>query len=142
MTKSRWRTNKSRKNKLSSQKCAQRGVIKCCLSLVCGFILFGKWLRHPRPKESDLDVLGMSQKPRNIIMSAEIEILVENLAKAQEVGGKWIKGGRAGDDDGDGDDGDDGRICQVIQAPSPTHPGTTYPVRVSPHSDHGPPHRG
>ena len=26
-------------------------------------------------------------------------------------------------------------FCQAIQAPSPTHPGTTYPVRVSPHSD-------
>ena len=24
---------------------------------------------------------------------------------------------------------------QAIQAPSPTHPGTTYPVRLSPHSD-------
>ena len=27
-------------------------------------------------------------------------------------------------------------FCQAIQAPSPTHPWTTYPVRVSPHSDH------
>ena len=26
-------------------------------------------------------------------------------------------------------------FSQAIQAPSPTHPGTTYPVRVSPHSD-------
>ena len=26
-------------------------------------------------------------------------------------------------------------FCQAIQAPSPTHPGTTYPVRASPHSD-------
>ena len=32
---------------------------------------------------------------------------------------------------GGGDDCDDGIIFQAIQAPSPTCPGTTYPVRVS-----------
>ncbi len=46
-------------------------------------------------------------------------------------GGLW--GGGVG---GGGDGGGDGRIIsQAIQAPSPTCPGTTYPVRVSPHSD-------
>ncbi len=38
---------------------------------------------------------------------------------------------------GDDDSGGDGvRISQAIQAPSLTHPGTTYPVRVSPHTDY------
>ena len=34
-----------------------------------------------------------------------------------------------------GDDDYSGRLSQAILAPSPTRPGTTYPARVSPHSD-------
>ena len=72
------RTKSSEKNKPSFQKDAKQQVNMKSINLVCVFILFGMWLRRPKQNNAKLEILGRPQKPRNIIISAEIDILGEN----------------------------------------------------------------
>ena len=75
-------TEKSEEIKPFFQKDADRKVNMKEINLVSGFILFGMWQRRSTQKNTNFEILGRPKKHRNIIISAELDILGETTAKA------------------------------------------------------------